>query len=470
MQKKVEAYIRQWNMVEPGMQILVGFSGGADSTALLQILWEYAKEHDAGVCALHVNHGIRGMEAERDQEFCEAFCRERKIPLRIVRVNVPEIAGKEGISTEEAGRNVRYEAFGQALEDGFADRVALAHHQNDQAETMLFHLMRGTGIKGLRGMEPVRLPYIRPFLCVERQEIINWLVGEKISWVEDSTNQELEYTRNQIRHQVLAPIEQIRSGSISRMSSTAVQLLEIEDYLEQEAARLWDVCICKEGDGYAILLDAFAQIHPVMKKMIVMECLGRVNGGRKNLETVHLEQVCRLAEGKRGSRVTLPGNCFAVLGYGKLLIKKGYGIENTGKPVYCEPDGEYQYMGQYFRFTLKNRTGTEKIPLNCYTKWFDYDKIKTNIVLRTRQPGDYLEITGGSHKKLKDYLIDCKIPREERDRCILLADEQHIIWVTGMRISERYKVTDETKRILIVQKIEDGGTRDGETSCGSHVI
>ncbi len=465
MQKKVFAYMKQWNMVNRGMKILVGFSGGADSTALLQLLWEYAKEHDASVCALHVNHGIRGAEAERDQNFCELFCQERDIPFRVVRVNVPEIAKNEGISAEEAGRKVRYEAFGQALKEGFADRVALAHHQNDQAETMLFHLMRGTGIKGLRGMEPVRLPYVRPFLCVGRQEIESWLTEKRIFWVEDSTNRELEYMRNQIRHQVLASMEQIRAGSVSRMSLAAAQLLEIEDYLEREAGQWWEKSVCKEKEGYAISLDTFGRMHPVMQKMVVIKCLEQVAGSRKNLEAVHIEQVCHLAGGKRGSRVTLPGNCFAVLGYGKILVKKGYGTENIQKPVYCKPDGEYQYMGEVFRFTLENRTGTEKIPLNCYTKWFDYDKIETNIVLRNRQPGDYLEITGGAHKKLKDYLIDCKIPREERDQCILLADGAHIIWVTGMRISERYKVTDGTARILKVQKIEDGGTRDGKTSC-----
>ncbi len=120
-------------------------------------------------------------------------------------------------------------------------------------------------------------------------------------------------------------------------------------------------------------------------------------------------------------------------------------------------------MGADFRLTLENREKNVKIPVNRYTKWFDYDKIKNNVVLRTRRPGDYLEVAPGVHKKLKDYLIDQKVPREDRDQCILLADGAHIIWVTGMRISENYKVTEKTRRILKVQKIEYGGTNDGET-------
>ncbi|MBS6396388.1 MAG: tRNA lysidine(34) synthetase TilS [Clostridiales bacterium] len=463
MQKKVFAYLEKWNMVSPGMRILTGFSGGADSAALLQILWEYGRGHGIQVRALHVNHGIRGAEADRDQAFCEHFCQERKIPLRIVREDVGAYARRERISMEEAGRKVRYDAFEQELSQGLADRVALAHHQNDQAETMLFHLMRGTGLRGLRGMEPVRMPYIRPFLCVTRREIEDWLIRKGISWVEDGTNQELDYTRNRIRHQVLAPMEQIRPGTAVHMSEAAERLLEMEDYLEQELDKIWESDVRKQGEVYGISLEAFERIHPVMQKLTVLRCLERLGGGRSP-EAVHAEQILRLAKGRRGSRITLPGGCCAVLGYDEILLKQGYGIKRTEEPVYCVPGREYLYMGEIFRFTLENRDKNKEIPVNRYTKWFDYDKIKNSVILRTRQPGDYLELAGGTHKKLKDYLIDCKVPREERDACILLADGSHIIWVAGMRISEGYKVTEETRRILKVQKIEVGGTEDGETS------
>lgn len=464
MREKVIAYLEKWNMVSPGMTVLVGFSGGADSTALLKLLWEYGQAHEVKVQAVHVNHGIRGAEAERDQKFCERFCQERGIPFRAVCADIPFISEKEGIGTEEAGRKVRYEIFEQYLENGCADRVALAHHQNDQAETMLFHLMRGTGLRGLCGMKPVRIPYIRPFLCVTRQEIERWLIREGISWVEDSTNRELLYTRNRIRHQLLAPMEQIRPGSTAHMAGTAGQLLEIEDYMEQELRRVWQDCVREKDGAFQILLHPFSLLHPAMKKLLAMRCLERLLGSSRNLKTVHAEQVCALAQGRKGSRIMLPDNIFAVLGYQELTVKRGYGAKISEEPVYCVPDGEYLYMGERFCFSLENREKNEEIPVNRYTKWFDYDKIRHGIVLRTRRPGDYLELAGGAHKKLKDYLIDCKIPREERDRCILLADGSHIIWVTGMRISEAYKVTDRTRRILRVQKIEYGGTDDGKTS------
>jgi len=454
MQEKVINYLEQWNMLTSHMTVLVGFSGGADSTALLEFLWEYGKEHEITVRAVHVNHGIRGEEAWRDQSFCRQFCAERGIPFKAVFEDVPAAAMQEGISTEEAGRRVRYALFEKYLAEGLADRVALAHHQNDQAETMLFRLMRGTGLRGLRGMEPVRGAYIRPFLCVTRQEIEAWLLKKGISWVEDGSNQELAYTRNQIRHLVLSPMEQIRPGAAARMAETAERLLELEDFLNQEMAEAMEWCVSFENGQCQIRLEAFQRLHPALQKSLILHCLEQLLGDPHGLEAVHVQQVCALAGGRRGSRVMLPQKACAVLGYEELILKKDYGTEKTEEQVECIPPGEYEFLGEIFSFSVEKREKNEEIPVNRYTKWFDYDKIKHKIVLRTRQQGDYLSNAPGSHKKLKDYLIDCKIPREERDRCILLADGSHIIWVVGMRISEEYKVTEQTRRILRVQKIK----------------
>lgn len=462
MQRKVEAYLEKWNMAGPGMRLLVGFSGGADSTALLQFLWEYGREHEISVSAVHVNHGIRGAEALRDQEFCRQFCAQRGIPLEVICEDVPKIAKRQGISEEEAGRKVRYDIFEKYLAEGTANRIALAHHQNDQAETMLFRLMRGTGLRGLRGMEPVRTDYIRPFLCVTRREIEEWLLKKGISWVEDGTNQELEYTRNQIRHLVLSPMEQIRPGTAVRMAETAEQLLEIEDFMNQELAVALERSVIFEEGRYKIRLKPFGKLHPALQKMMIMRCLERLKGDLHGLEAVHAGQVCGLARGRMGSRIMLPGGIYAVLQYEEIILKQGYGPEKTEEQVCCEPPGEYAFLGTTFSFSLEDREKNEEIPVNRYTKWFDYDKIRQGLVLRTRRQGDYLENGRGSHKKLKDYLIDCKIPREERDGYILLADGSHIIWVVGMRISEAYKVTEQTRRVLKVQKIERGGKSDGE--------
>lgn len=462
MQKKIYEYMERWNMLDAGMRVLTGFSGGADSTALLQLLWEYGRERGIEVCALHVNHGIREYEAGRDEAFCEAFCRERGIPLTIVREDVPGLARERGIGTEEAGRIVRYAAFEREISKGGVDRVALAHHKNDQAETMLFHLMRGTGLKGLRGMEPVRMPYIRPLLCVEKREIEDWLRERGLEWVEDSTNRELTYTRNRIRHQIMTGMEEIRPGSARRMAETAERLLEIEDFLEDEVRRRWADSVRGDKESLRILLEPFLKMHPAVQKRLVQKCMVQLMESSRNPEAVHIGQVCALAKGRRGSRLTLSGGYFAVLGYEELILKKGYGQEKKTGEVYCVPGEKYNYMGADFFLSVEKCEKIGKVPVNRYTKWFDYDKIKNSLVLRTRHPGDYLELSGGVRKKLKDYFIDSKVPREERDQQILLSDGSHILWVTGMRISEYYKVTGQTRTILKAQMKKNGGTEDGE--------
>lgn len=464
MQEKVFAYLRQWNMVKPGDTVLVGFSGGADSTALLQLLWNYGKRIPLQLEAVHVNHGIRGAEALRDQQFCEQFCQERNISFTVVQEDVPAQAARDGLSLEEAGRNARRRVFEHLAEKCQASVIALAHHQRDQAETMLFRLMRGTGLRGLCGMRPVNGNYIRPLLCVDRPQIEQYLLEEGIRWVEDGTNQELDYTRNQIRHGLLAPMEQVMPGCVARMAGTAARLSEVESYLEQELHKAEEQYLQMEKDCIRIRLEAFDELHPAMQKMLVRRALEHLPGGLRDVEAFHVEQICLLAYGKRGSRILLPWKNTSVLEYDGIVLKQGYGINRDDGIIFCGRTGTYEFQGTRYEVTVENRDKNQEIPVNCYTKWFDYDKIRQEVVLRTRRPGDYLSTGPGAHKKLKDYLIDNKVPRESRDGLTVLADGNHILWVVGMRISEEYKITEQTKIVLKIQQIRDGGIKDGETS------
>ena len=182
------------------------------------------------------------------------------------------------------------------------------------------------------------------------------------------------------------------------------------------------------------------------------------------MEAFHVEQICLLAYGKRGSRILLPSKNTAVLEYDGIVLKQGYGINRDDGIIFCGRTGTYEFQGARYEVTVENRDKNQEIPVNCYTKWFDYDKIRQEVVLRTRRPGDYLSTGPGAHKKLKDYLIDNKVPRESRDGLTVLADGNHILWVVGMRISEEYKITEQTKIVLKIQQIRDGGIKDGETS------
>ena len=203
MLERVRAYAEKYQMIRPGDRIVAGISGGADSVCLLFLLRELCREKGAGLFAVHVNHGLRGAEAGEDEAYVRKLCGELKVPLRVFSFDVRGRAREEHLTLEEAGRLCRYEAFEEEAERIGGTRIAVAHHAGDQAETVLFQLFRGSGLKGLAGIRPVRDNVIRPLLCTGREEIEAWLTERGIEWRTDSTNLTTDYTRNRIRGEIL---------------------------------------------------------------------------------------------------------------------------------------------------------------------------------------------------------------------------------------------------------------------------
>ena len=442
IEEKVFSYIEEYKMIETGSQVLLGISGGADSVCLLFLLKEYQKKQDFALRGIHINHGIRGEEARRDQEFTKKLCEELKIPLTIRYCPVPEIAAAQKLSLEEAGRIARRMAF---EEEGRAwgpspekFRIALAHHENDQAETVLHNLIRGTGAGGLAGIRPVQKEgkknYIRPLLCISREEIREYLRQKGSSWVEDSTNQDLSYTRNRIRQILIPQMEQINPRAVSHIGITAGYMAKIEEYLEEQADKLYGSYVKKQEEQY-VVSGKLSGEKEIMQEYVLRKVLTRAAGSQKDIARIHIEAVKNLLMADTGSSVSLPYDLQARLEYGTLVI--GRKEEEQREKVSLE-----------FRIFPYEK---QQIPEKTYTKWFDYDKIKDSLEVRFRLPGDYITINAqGGRKKLKDYFIDCKIPRQERDRITLLAEGSHILWAVGLRISGYYKITSQTKRVLEV--------------------
>ncbi len=463
MISRIRTFISKNQMIRPKDKILAGISGGPDSVCLLFVLQMLQKELDFQLMAVHVNHGLRGQEADRDQAFVEKLCREQEIPLRCVSMEVRERARREKLTLEEAGRLCRYEVFAQEAQRYGCNRIAVAHHGDDQAETMLFHLFRGTGLRGLAGMEPKRDRLIRPLLCVERREILEWLREQGLSWCEDSTNQQEAYTRNRIRHSILiCAREQINDGAVRHMMGTAEELAEIEHFLEESTQRAARLCVREERNGCFIFEEAFDQLPSLLKGRLVRFCLAEQGDGLKDIERQHIEMVKELFGKHTGSWLCLPGGRRALREYGGVALTREEPGEqqDMGALPLVEIPGSCRTGEKTWIFSLENAQKNQIIPEKTYTKWFDYDKIENYPVIRRRMPGDYLEINREhGRKKLKDYLIDQKVPVRERGRLLLLADGSHIIWIPGMRISEGYKVTEDTRRILKVQIY--GGEEDG---------
>lgn len=479
--EQVRKDIERENLLYPGVKIVVGVSGGADSVCLLKVLLELKKDYGTGLMAVHVNHGLRGEEADRDQEFVENLCRQWSVPLKTYFVNIRKLSEKLRISEEEAGRTARYRILENVLRKTGYDLVAVAHNMEDQAETVMMNILRGAGIDGLCGMPVKRGKIIRPLLNVSRREIEKYLRENNISFCIDSTNRGVEYTRNRIRNQLFPKIGELFGidpvNQLVRLSRSASA---DRDYLEETAGRLYMEALVSESDGIVLSTEKLRNLPDAMVKRIIRIAWERINNSRKNLEAVHADQVTDLCRsGLTGKEIHLPCGFSASISYDRLILKKrgkniirpfSYPVEKEGRTVVTEANGaldsrvltreEFVEKG----WSVKNKESSN-------VQFFDLDKLGNDVVIRSRKAGDRIRPYSGKtgtqgfiagEKKLKEFFIDKKIPAEERDRIPLVASGDRIAWIIGMRTSEEFRVREDTKNILMLKwhNIEKEGEQE----------
>ena len=478
MVQKMWEYVCKNQMICSGDTVLMGCSGGADSVALLLALKELQEKCDFSLQAIHVEHGIRGEESKEDQRFVEALCKKWDIPLRVVCVEAKKYADDCHVGLEEAARVLRYEAFSKEAERlGGNVKLALAHHMEDNAETILFQLARGSGIAGLCGMPMVRreehYTLIRPLLSNTREEIEDYLADRNQAFCVDSTNSDEGYSRNRIRRQILPQLALVNGKAVLHMNQSAMQLCQINDFLEKETERAYRLCFEKKECGY-LDIPALSKLHPAIRTGVVRRCIFEMTGKRKDISLVHVQEVLSLLEKQTGSRVNLPYRLQVTVTYDKLCFET-INEKSDQREAYAIDEAlllELKESGRTFVFSLGEQKETlsirveacniapEEIEKKAYTKILDYDKIREGFVIRNRRSGDYFIMNEkGNRKKLASFFIDEKIPARERKRMYLLAKGSEVIWLIGGRISENYKVTANTKYILIIEY--HGGTKDG---------
>ena len=457
-------------MVHPGDRILIGVSGGADSVCLLQILWGLQKQMQFSVHVLHVNHGVRA-EAQQDGEYVKALCDKLQIPFYLEMVDMTGYAKEHGMSGEEAGRVLRYQLFDTYREKLGCRLVAVAHHQNDRAETLLFNLFRGTGIQGLSSIRPVREQIIRPLLCLSREEIEQYLLDKGIEYCQDVTNLSDAYSRNKIRHHIIPYAErEICGQAVARMNETAAQLSEIADYLELQTEEAFRACILGDSDTVVFSVERMRTYHHILQKRIILRAFELLTPYRKDITSAHVTGILHLMQINGSGRMDLPYGLVVEKQYDRISFAKR--DVNVSRQIWQQeweltPGIFYELpnLGKLFAEIVeepeKVRYLCENIPVNHCTKCFDYDKIFCNVAIRTRRIGDYITCDTALHKKsVQDYMVNEKIPVQDRDRRWLLVDGHHVLWIPGYRISEHYKISKNTKRILMVeiQEEENGGT------------
>ncbi len=451
-EKKVETFLKEKNLIAPGERVLIGLSGGADSVCLAVVLQRLAKKSGFFVGAFHVNHEIRGAEADRDERFSEALCKQLGIPFFAVHEPVPKLAEEWKTGLEEAGRRVRYEAAERIADEQGYDKIALAHHRNDAAETLLFHLFRGSSVEGLASIPEQRGRIVRPLLLCERKEIEAYLSAEGISYCVDGTNEDTEYARNKIRHNILPVAEEVNQGAVRHMAETAAEFSELSEYLAGETERVFGLAECS-GDGIVLPITVLETTHRVLRRRVIYRCIETVAGRKKDITKEHVEAVLGLSEKQSGRQVSLPYGLMAVREFDRLYIGKRKNAEVPEESCEVMVPGEYPLgePGETVTFRLFAYEKNTEIPKNEYTKWFDYDKIKGTLYLRTYHTGDRLGMQTGS-KSVKSVWVEHKVPAEERKRRLLLADEEQVLWIPGVRCCDNYRIDETTKTVLEVQR------------------
>ena len=484
MWRKIEDYTQKHKMICRGDRILLGLSGGADSVLLARYLLTLREKKQIFLAAVHVNHQLRGGEAERDEDFVRAFCDKWQLPCYVCREDVRGYAGKEKCSLEEAGRILRHRCFADHASITGCDKIALAHHADDLAETMIFRMARGTGPEGIPGILPANGPYIRPLLCLEKEEVRSMLTLLSQDYVEDSSNLETEFSRNYIRSHILPEMNRLNPRAVLHMTRLSGLMQEQNEFIRQHFDRMYHEEKEVSPGSVRVSLPFLRGCEDYAQREIIRRMLFEAGGKRKDLTAVHVELVQDLISKDPGKRLDLPHGIKALLEEDSLHIcilnkpdpgrdgTSGIPREDPGTgrkegPCY-KVDRDRLEAGQAIRidtgqgeeyfFELISPVPREIWKNDC-ARYFNYDRMKGEVFLRTRRQGDYLVIDPAGRKKLlRRYFIDQKIPPSEREKLFLLAEGNHILWISGGRISEAYKVTDQTGcalRVTCTKKTEE---------------
>lgn len=446
MHNKIKPFIQFNQMIQEGDELILGVSGGADSMLLLYYFYQYQKDYHVTLKVAHVHHGLRE-EAHLDTDLVEQFCKQRQIPFFKHYCFVQTIAKQKKISEEEAGREERYQFF-QSLAHSNS-KIVTAHHMNDQAETVLMHLIRGSGIKGLGGISPNRGAIIRPFLCLTRLEIESYCKLYQVPYREDSTNQEVKYTRNKVRLQLLPFIEEtINESAIKTIARTGMMCQEASEFIEAQTVCYYKES-CERETAFQIELNHQQLVtYPLyMQKCVLLYAIKQLTG-MKDYTSSHIESCIGLLNGQVGKKMMLPNHLSVIKDYQQIRLIKNQLDE---KKDYCQTlkigSNLISDLGLNIEITIDPLYLEDE---TRYTKVIDCAKIKQDLCIRTRRTADYMTVPGG-HKKLNRIMIDDKIPAAQRDHIPLIADGHEIIWIIGYRLSTHYYITKQTKKILEIK-------------------
>ena len=442
----VKKVIEHHKMLDGCDGIVAAVSGGCDSSVLLHVLWRLSTEMNYKILCAHINHNLRGSESERDEAFVRSLCEKYGIECRVLSANVAEYAEKNRLSTEEAGRKLRYEFFEHcANELGENAKIATAHSLSDCAETYIFNSSRGASLSGICGIPPVRGKIIRPLIEFSREQIEAYADEHGIDFVTDSTNLTDEYTRNKIRHGVIPVMKEINPGFEKAFLRLSKNLAETRDFVDSEAEKLLEKSKTKGGFDGKILSES----HPALKNRAAAMILDGFGF------SFDFERTLRLSErfGKEDFKEELSKNEYLVqkdgIVFKEVKQKPSLPINKTpfaeGKIVLSE-----EKTAEIRVFSAEEFKSSYKINNYVLKDTFDFDKIVGKALFRSRMEGDKANIHGGT-KTLKKLFIEEKIPAEKRNSVAVLSDDEGVIWVEGLGAEKRVRLSDETVNVAAIK-------------------
>ncbi|MBQ7351747.1 MAG: tRNA lysidine(34) synthetase TilS [Clostridia bacterium] len=427
--------IKNHNLISQGEKIAVACSGGKDSMALLHFLWTNKEALGCDVCVVNIDHSIRETSAN-DSAFVESYCKKNGIKIYSFKVDALKYSEDKKLSIEQGARECRYRVFASLKTKKLVDKIALAHHQQDQAETILLNLFRGTGIAGASGMDFVRDDlYIRPFLNRSQSEILAYVSQNEIPYVEDETNNDSDYNRNYIRNKIMPLIRFRWPGADKSISNFGKNCRQDESYIQSTINK--DAILTE--DGIARVYSSYFAYDDAYVFRLILSALKTI-GLSSNIENKHLKLIKNMAlEAENGTKISLPNGLSVIKEYNYITFTNR--AVKANKKTYQFTKGKLDISG----FGLIETFVTRKFDMGVYSHLIDASKLPKDAIWRFRKDGDEFEKFGGGTKSLSDYLIDKKVPVRLRNIIPVLASGNNILIVAGVEISEQLKVDKNTK-------------------------
>jgi len=460
--------IKKHNLIENGESVIVGVSGGPDSVCLLHALHSLTQELNIKIFASHINHMLRGEESEGDERYVRELCERLGITLHTKSFDIKKISRDKGLSLEETGREVRYHQFALLADHVGAKKIAVAHNKNDQAETVLMRIIRGTGLDGLKGMEHTRGKIIRPLLDISRCDIEKYCGEHSLNPRIDSSNQQSVYTRNRVRLKLIPYIDKLfETDLVESVFKMSTLLREDNDFIEESTVSLYNQCILKKQKNEIVLdILKIEHHHRAVKKRIMRNALKELKGDLKGIESIHIEDIIDLSlNGRTGAEVHLPCNVRAAKSYSTLRIFihcEEARVPCFNKTISIPGVTSVKALGVQVEVSIEENRGCMEKYANeesdSLIQFFDYERLKGGIDIRNRKEGDIFKpLKSNGTKKLKEYLIDNKVPRNLRDEIPLIAKDNEVVWIVGYKTSDKFKVTENTKSVLKLEYNKEWG-------------